>query len=154
METIADIKTEIFSADQPNPGPPPDCTVMIVDDNLEIIAALKTLLREDFRIVSCVNSGEVEKSLTADVKVVLLDIKMAGNDGVEIFGLLKKTRPDLKIIFHTAYPGSAGKAAEVQRLNHNGYLTKGNYNLTHLLNVLRRVMNEAVQLSSAEPLQD
>ena len=67
---------------------------------------------------------------------------MAGKDGIEAFTLLKEEREDLRIIFHSAFPGSGERAAAVARLNHSGYLTKGEYDLPALLTTIEQAMNQ------------
>ena len=67
---------------------------------------------------------------------------MASKDGLEVFELLKDEHADLPIIFHSAYPGSGEKAGALERLNHNGYLTKGEYDLSELLTTIDRAINQ------------
>ena len=106
---------------------------MIIDDDLDISEALTALLQTRYRLISCRSFEEAQKKLTPDIKLVLLDIKMASKDGIEVFKLLKEEHADLPIIFHSAYPGSSERAAAVEQLPHNGYLTKGEYDLSELL---------------------
>jgi CheY-like chemotaxis protein len=123
-------------------GAPEDC-IMIVDDNVEIIEALASLLQPRYHIVSCLSYEEAKNRLSPEVKLVLLDIKMACKDGIKAFKLLKQEREDLRIIFHSAYPGSSENAQAVEGLSHSGYLTKGEYDLPELLTLIRETMNRA-----------
>lgn len=116
--------------------------VMIIDDNVEIIDALSLVLRDHYLIVPCLSYEEARAKLTRDIRVVILDIKMANKDGIEIFQLLKKENEDLGIIFHSAYPGSEEKAQEARDLAHNGYLTKGEYSMMELLETIQKTLDE------------
>jgi DNA-binding NtrC family response regulator len=147
METIGGIKQELFSSLLPDRVEPVS-TVMIIDDNIDIIAAMTALLQPTYRVIPCLNHEEALTRLTRDVRVVLLDIKMAGKDGIEVFTLLKQQRPDLRIIFHSAYPGSSEKAVKVERLHHNGYLTKGDFTARELLTVIERAFDESERQAS------
>jgi len=122
----------------------PEGCIMIIDDDLDIIDALTALLETRYRLISCRSFEAAKKNLTPDIKLVLLDIKMASKDGIEVFELLKEQRADLQIIFHSAYPGSSKRAAAVGQLNHSGYLTKGEYDLSALLTTIDRAMNHPV----------
>jgi DNA-binding NtrC family response regulator len=120
----------------------PETCIMIIDDDLDVIDTLTSLLEPHYRLISCHNFKEAKKKLSPAIKLVLLDIKMASKDGIEVFQLLKKERPDLPIVFHSAYPGSSEKAATVGQLPHYGYLTKGEYELPELLTTIEQAMNQ------------
>lgn len=126
----------------------PQKSLMLIDDDLHIAEALTSLLRDHYRIISCLSFEEARERLTAEVKVVLLDIKMAVKDGLEVFNLLKAESPDLRIIFHSAYPGSSERAVAVEELNHSGYLTKGEYLLPELLATIKTAMDQTASWST------
>jgi CheY-like chemotaxis protein len=144
MESFAEIKLSMFPEPKDEPAIPgvPEACVMIIDDDLGILEALTVLLEPRYRLVSCLSLEEARQRLAPEIQIVLLDIKMAGKDGIEAFTLLKEERGDLRIIFHSAYPGSSERAAAVARLNHNGYLTKGEYDVSALLTTIERAMNQ------------
>lgn len=120
--------SEIYQGLLPPAEEPNDLTpIMIVDDNREIADAIRLTLQDRFRVVFCVSLEEALRSLTPDIEVILLDIQMATHDGIECFEKIRARRPDVKIIFHTAYAGSAKKAKLAEELDHNGILFKGDY---------------------------
>ena len=59
--------------------------VMIIDDNIEIIEALSLVLKDRYLIIPCFSYEEACAKLTSKMRVVILDIKMANKDGIEIF---------------------------------------------------------------------
>ena len=149
MESIADIKRTMFEGQMEETErtvASANC-IMIIDDNLDIIDTFRSLLRPHYRLISCLSFEEAKRSLTREVKVVLLDIKMAGKDGLEVFKLLRDDHPELRIIFHSAYPGSSKNAAAVERLDHSGYLTKGEYDLPELLAIIQRAIEQPVDVN-------
>jgi DNA-binding NtrC family response regulator len=77
----------------------PEPCIMIIDDDLDVIEALSTLLKARYRLISCRSFEETENNLSRDINLVLLDIKMAAKDGLEVFGLLKEKHPHLPISF-------------------------------------------------------
>lgn len=117
-------------------------TLMIVDDNPAIIQSLRSLLDHDYEILTAYSAQEALQKLTPQVRLAILDVKMQGTDGIEVFPLLKKKNPNLKIVFHTAYPGSDEKHRAMENLNHDGLLTKGGYHITDILTMVRKYLPE------------
>ena len=145
MDSFAEIKQTLFGkliCTTAESEIPQNC-IMIIDDNIDIIQALTAVLQSHYKVFSCIGYEEAKKELTAEVAVVLLDIKMGVKDGLEVFNLLKERRADLPIIFHSAYSGSNEKAAAAQNLPHSGYLIKGEYNTTKLLDLIDHVLNQS-----------
>jgi len=119
---------------------------MIIDDDLDICEALTVLLQTRYRLISCGSFEEAQQKLTPDIRVALLDIKMAAKCGLEVFNLLKAEHPNLLMIFHSAYPGSSEEAAKLERLNHNGYLTKGEYDFSELLTTIEQAFSQPANM--------
>jgi CheY-like chemotaxis protein len=142
MESFAQIKLSMFpeAKDEADRTSAPEACIMIIDDDLGVIETLTALLQSRYRLISCRSFEAARQNLTPDIKLILLDIKMASRDGIEVFRLLKEQYADLPIVFHSAYPGSSERAAAVTRLKHNGYLTKGEYDLSALLTTIERAM--------------
>lgn len=117
-------------------------TVMIIDDNVEMIDALSFVLEEHYVIIPCLSYEEARAKMTSEIRVVILDIKMANKDGIEVFQLLKREYENLGIIFHSAYPGSEEKALQAKNLGHSGYLTKGEYTMVELLETIQKTLDK------------
>lgn len=141
MESFAEIERTMFSARVESVDLPRNW-LMIIDDDLHIIEALTSVLREHYRLIACLSFEEARQRLAPEINVVLLDIKMATKDGLEVFNLLRAERPELRIIFHSAYPGSSERAVAVEKLNHSGYLTKGEYQLPELLATIKAALDQ------------
>jgi DNA-binding NarL/FixJ family response regulator len=81
-----------------------DITIAITDDDALIVSLLQGYLQsiEGLDVVLTANSGEelLESLTTAPVQpqIALLDLKMAGMDGVEVTQQLKDNYPDIKVI--------------------------------------------------------
>src|SRR4051812_23458972 len=82
-------------------------TIMIVDDNVKMIEALSRVLDGKYTIIACYSAREVDQRFNDEVHLVILDIKMAPDDGMAIFALLRQRSGRVPIIFHTAYPGNS-----------------------------------------------
>ena len=130
METVQSIRDSIFR----DVSEPPESkkALLLIDDNPEVIDALNTVLKRDYRLWSYY-CFEDAKAMAAKAEVVLLDIKMANKDGITVFSLLKQLNPKIRIIFHSAYAGDNQHADMAARFPHDGYLTKGEYSVSELL---------------------
>lgn len=79
--------------------------LLLVDDNEEFLDSTRDVMEhEGFQVVTA-SSGEeaVRIVASAPFDLVLMDIKMAGMNGVEAFMEMKRHHPDLKVIMCTAY---------------------------------------------------
>jgi CheY-like chemotaxis protein len=118
-------------------------SVLIVDDNAEVIASLRQILQDEYNVLACSSYAEVELCRAESIKVVLLDIKMAPKDGFAIFSLLRQRSQRVGIIFNTAYPGESMAAARLRDLDADGYLTKGEYSIEELKAAIERAMSHS-----------
>lgn len=92
-------------------------TIMLVDDEADILVVLGEFLgQEGFRVLTA-NSGvkALEKAKEFPVNLVLLDIAMPDMNGIETLRELRKIRPEAAVIMITAYR-DAEKVVEAFRL--------------------------------------
>ncbi len=118
-------------------------TLMILDDSQDVIHSLEIVLGKHYQLEKCLTFEEAKTRLNDSVQAVLLDIKMAVVDGIEVFQRLKQMRPDLPIIFHSAYPGSDEHVSVVEKLPHSGYLVKGEYSVAQLLETIQQAIPQS-----------
>ncbi len=138
---------ELFGSGELNPQSSRRASLMIIDDNHDVIEALATIFDQDYSLIPCRSFEAAEVTLKEHIRrgnlpVIILDIKMAGKDGLEVFRLLKAIHPDLRIIFHSAYPGGDIHAGMVASLPHAGYLTKGEYTLPELIRTIQAALRQ------------
>lgn len=84
-----------------------DGVILIVDDDKSVRDFLhKFLSQKGFINVISVGSGEeaVKKAETEDIKLVFLDVKMPGLNGIDILRQIKKIKKDTGVIMITGYP--------------------------------------------------
>lgn len=79
--------------------------VLIVDDEPNAIRVLSAILSEEGYQV--LESWDVEGALkilgAEDLDAVITDMKMPGKDGMQLFEYISENRPDIPVIFLTAY---------------------------------------------------
>jgi len=117
----------------------------MVDDEREFLQAVGPgLVRRGFEVTlaeSGVRALELLASRSFDV--VVLDVKMPGVDGVEVFRQVKARHPELPVIMLTGH-GSIQQAFETSREGVQEYLTK-----PCDVETLAQVVREAVERSAA-----
>jgi len=79
--------------------------ILICDDEEGIRESLKLILENDYDLVFSCSGRECLEKLEhyKDIKLVLLDIKMPKQNGLEVTREVKRVRPDIKIIIVTGY---------------------------------------------------
>jgi len=80
--------------------------VLIVEDEAVVRESLRDWLIEDGYDVECVETGEeaLEKIKKEEFGVIVLDLRLPGIDGLQLFEQAKELRAETKGILITAYP--------------------------------------------------
>ncbi len=88
--------------------------ILVVDDDPDIRANLADILRDmDFAVDTAADGpASLELIRTTAYDLVLLDLRMPGMDGLEVYRQLKRLRPGTMVIVVTAF-ASAEAAAEI-----------------------------------------
>ncbi|MFH1336647.1 MAG: response regulator [Candidatus Zixiibacteriota bacterium] len=120
--------------------------IMVVDDEEEICDLLQDFLtREGYQVYTATNGMEAISSAEQnELDLALLDLKMPGMDGMEVFRKLKEVREDMGVIILTGY-GTLGTAKEAMRLGARDYLTK-----PFDLGLVKNIIKEALESKKAE----
>lgn len=98
--------------------------VWIIDDEQGICISLSLALKKEYQ-VSTFNSAApaLERMKTESCDVVLLDLKLKEEDGMEVLRQIKQEHPDVSVIMMTAF-GSIGSSVEAIKAGAYTYLTK------------------------------
>lgn len=101
--------------------------VFLVDDHQLVRQGLRTILRgaAGIEVVGEASSGEEALALVKEIKpdVILMDIRMDGNDGFKSMKQIRKVCPDTAFIMLTVYDSEL-YATEAIRTGASGYITK------------------------------
>ncbi len=81
----------------------PKPVVMIIDDDEMVGESLEIALQKEFEVRYFSESDKGLKAVSKEVDVVVLDIKMPGKDGFQVYGEIKSRFPQMPIIFYSAY---------------------------------------------------
>lgn len=102
-------------------------TLLVADDHEVVRAGLRSLLSgSGIEIVGEATGGDeaVAKALELSPQVVLMDIRMAGGDGLNALGRIKLDRPELPVLVFSTYDNPTYVARAVA-LGASGYVLKG-----------------------------
>jgi CheY-like chemotaxis protein len=116
VEQSADLAAEVTGGTE---------TILVIDDEQDVLDMTKNLLSEYGYIVHTYNSGkqgiDAYSGLGADL--VILDLKMPDMDGREVFSRLKEIDPDVTVLFSTGYAGP-DIHQKIMKMGVQGYLEK------------------------------
>lgn len=128
-------------------------TVLVVDDENYVRESLAMVLsRKGFSVRT---AGSVREALETDIiqgtDVVLTDLKMPGEDGLDLLRKIKKMKPDLPVIVLTAF-GNVPSAVECVKAGAFEFLEKP-ADTEELLQTLERALNESTRKRELEYLR-
>jgi DNA-binding NtrC family response regulator len=100
-------------------------TVLVVDDDREMVRMLADILGESGYRVQTANSGgeAIELAGRERPDLAICDLRMSGMNGHQLQSALKQLSPDLPVVIITAF-GSIESAVESMRLGAFDYVTK------------------------------
>jgi len=114
--------------------------IVLADDHVMLLDAIKNLLEPEFEIVGTFNDGHVLLNNAADLNpdVIVLDIGMPKMNGLSAGQRIKQVLPKVKLIYLTMNL-DPDLAAEAFRLGASGYIVK-NSAATELVHGIREVL--------------
>ncbi len=125
--------------------------IHLVDDEYIIHDIIKRIFNPDeYELIISENKHQAIANHTIDVDVVIMDLMIPGTSGIEIYKELKKSDPEIKAIFLTAF-GTIDTAIETIKLGALDYLQKpfNNIDLKHRINRIikeKDTVKENIQL--------
>lgn len=128
-------------------------SVLIVDDEASMRLTLSMLLREErFRVAEAGGAAEALRLIEREgFDVVITDLRMEGEDGVELLKAIKQASPASEVIILTAY-GTIRSAVEAVKLGAYHYLTKP-FEPEELLLVVRKALERRALMREVESLR-
>ncbi len=113
--------------------------IHLVDDESIIHDIFRRIFKEpDYSLIISENKSQAKSNHTPEVDVVIMDLMIPGTSGIEIFKELRKTDPEIKVIFLTAF-GTIESAIEAIKMGAVDYLQKPFNNVEIKLKIDRAV---------------
>ncbi len=138
-------------------NPPAKPTILVVDDDRDILAVLEARLSSiDYRVLTASGGEEALSLLKAGpVDLMITDVKMPGLGGMDLFSATQQIYPGLPVMFLTAY-GTIPGAVKAMKAGAVEYLTKP-FNGRELVSKVQEVLRKHTsrqQLDSLPPLSE
>jgi len=115
---------------------------LVVDDHSIIRNGLRQILADAFAEAAVIEAGDAKQALEYvtrnHVDVVLLDISMPGQSGLEVLKQIKEHQPDAKVLILTMHPEDQ-YAVRVLKAGASGYLTKDTAS-DEVVNAVRKIL--------------
>ncbi|MEK7748455.1 MAG: sigma-54 dependent transcriptional regulator, partial [Bacteroidota bacterium] len=129
-------------------------TILVVDDEQSVRNSLKMILEYERFEVEFAENGEtaLKKLITASVDVVLLDVKMAGMDGIEVLQRIREKKAHLPVITISGH-GTIETAVEATKLGAYDFLPKP-LDRDKLLVTIRNALQQAKLSEDYHKLQE
>jgi DNA-binding NarL/FixJ family response regulator len=99
--------------------------VLLVDDHVLLLDAVKEILREDYEVVGIANDGPlmVEFARHHRPDVIVADIAMPNLDGIGALRILRQELPETRVLFLIMY-NDVGLLENLFQLGANGFVLK------------------------------
>ena len=129
-----------------NKNPPRAQRVLVVDDESAVAYSFQRLLADEPVGVEGVTSGVegLKRLRKGPYDLVLLDVRIGEEDGLEVFRQLRKDHPRQLVIVMTAH-GTAQTAIEAMKLGAFDYILKP-FDVSELLSILQRGLQAAASM--------
>lgn len=116
--------------------------ILVVEDQPREAAALVRLLRtEGYEAATAASAAEALRRVDEPIDLVLCDVRLGSDDGVELLERWKRRRPTTPFVMATAF-GEVPSAVNAMKLGAVDYLTKP-FDPQELLLLIRRTVDSA-----------
>jgi nitrogen regulation protein NR(I) len=116
-------------------------TILIIDDDDQLRISFERLLAEEGYEVRTAPSGEMGLRVFGEgsLDLVILDMRLPGMNGLEVFKAIHAQEPKLPVIIMTAY-GTTDTAIEATKLGAFDYILKP-FDIPEMLKVIRQALD-------------
>jgi CheY-like chemotaxis protein len=117
-----------------------DREIVVVDDDQGILESFDVMLGDDYPLVTLDNGFEaIEYVKSHKPKLIFLDIKMPGINGIEVLKRMRQDKVDAAVVIVTATT-KAHYEEEAEELGVAGYLRKP-FEVDDVEDITRRVLH-------------
>ena len=115
-------------------------TILLVDDELNILTVLNTLLKAEGYDVLTARDGDKAREFirTKAIDLLITDIRMSPVNGMELLKSVRAEKPGISVIMLTAF-GTVNTAIEAMKLGAFDYVTKP-FKVDELLITIKRAL--------------
>ncbi len=100
-------------------------TILVIDDDLDILDALEIVLSDRYSVRTCDSGLAGVRAVVENIEAVVLDIKMPGKDGFWTYAKIREKHQLLPIIFHSGYQNLMDPYEIINQFRPFAYVFKG-----------------------------
>jgi PAS domain S-box-containing protein len=119
-------------------------TILVIEDEALVLDVTRAMLEKmGYRVLEAKTGKDaidIVKTLDEDIDLALLDIKLPDTEGCKIYPIIKKARPNLRVIVCSGY-SIHGPAQEILDAGAQGFLQKP-FNMAKLSEKLKEVLDK------------
>jgi DNA-binding response OmpR family regulator len=117
--------------------------IVCIDDDAQLLMLLAECLEEEgFHVTTAIDADQGMRLLDKiKAEVVILDVNLAGEDGLRLMTFLKTNHPKTPIIIYTGLQHDEEQVRSIMRLGASGYAAKGQP-VSELVGAIRRVYTQ------------
>ena len=122
-------------------------TILIIDDEEHLRGALSRILElEGYKVFQAgdAKKGYLQLEQQPDLNLVITDVRLPGENGMQVLGYIKKNYPWCEVIVITAY-GTIQDGVQAMKLGAFDYVTKGDGDEQIIVTVERAVEKSRMQ---------
>ena len=121
---------------------PKQKSILVMDNEADILSSMKTILKKQKYDVTCVNTGKkaIKEYEKRKFDLVILDVMMPDLSGWDVFNRIKKINSNQKVIFVSALEVSAERKRQLEDSGVAEYITKP-FDLNTFISNIRTIMN-------------
>ena len=123
--------------------------ILIVDDDSQLRQSFERVLTQDGHLVRVTSSGEAGVAAVGESvpDLVIMDMRMAGINGLEAFSLIREIDPRLPVIIMTAF-GTTETAIEATKMGAFDYILKP-FDIPEMLDLISQALKASLRSRSA-----
>ncbi len=100
--------------------------ILVVDNDARVLKGLTLLLSKKYDVIAAEDGiAAIDLATKHDISCMVLDVKMPGMNGFEVYNKIKQINENIPIIFYTAYHSEHDLSTIINKYRPYGYVEKG-----------------------------
>jgi len=126
-----------------NDATPERPVILVIDDDKASRESLSFIFGDQYEVITCISAKKGVAAVHEDVCAVILDVRMPEQDGFSACDEIRRSFPDMPIIFYSAYQSAKDPLDIINDHHPFAYVVKGGD-----LQRLVKLVGLAVQIQS------
>jgi DNA-binding response OmpR family regulator len=117
--------------------------ILILDDEQSILESITLAFQEEFNVFTAASGDEALQQLDQEnIHLLFLDLKLAGEDGLDVLKKIKVKKPNVKVLVLTGKWTNEEESKQAKSLGVTDFVIKP-FDLFNLTNQVKLLLQEA-----------